>query len=192
MACPPDGWQDWPLAGPSADGSILPPLFRHLLNWQGQDDPEPCRSAIATMLAVFQTGHQAADRLPSEAWPPAVERACAFLFRRLDEDPAAPLPLSALAAAACVTPEHLCRLFKSFVGHSPLETVRLNRAAALLTLSNYTVAEIAALCGFASPFHFSRLFKSACGVPSVEFRRRAEAGQPPTLPHLVQVTRLLY
>ncbi len=195
MARPPDGWEDWPLARPPADGGILPPLFRHLLTWLGQGDPESCRSAVATMVSVFRTGNQAAERLPPQAWPPAVERACAFLFRRLDEDLAAPLPLPTLAEAAYVTPEHLCRLFKLSVGHSPSETVRLarlDRAAALLARSNYTVTEIAALCGFVSPFHFSRAFKSACGLPPREFRRRADAGEAPTLPLLVQVTRLLY
>ena len=194
MANPPNGWEQWPLARPTAEGDILPPLFRHLLTWLGRSDPEPCLQAIATMVSVFRTGNQLADCLPPEAWPPVVEAACAFLFRRLEADPAAPLTLADLAGAACVTPEHLCRLFKSSVGHSPAETVRLarlDRAAALLARSNYTVGEVAALCGFASPFHFSRLFKSACGLPPVEFRRRAQAGEVTALPQLVQVTPLL-
>ena len=194
MAHPPPGWEEWPLARPAAEGDILPPLFRHLLTWLGHGDPESCLQAVRMMVAVFRTGNQSAERLPPEAWPTAVETACAFLFRRLDADPAAHLTLADLADAACVTPEHLCRLFKSSVGHSPAETVRLarlDRAAALLARSNYPVGEVAALCGFASPFHFSRLFKSACGLPPREFRRRAQAGEVIALPQLVQVTRLL-
>lgn len=194
MAHPPPGWQDWPLARPPVDGDILLPLFRHLLSWLGRGDPEPCLQAITIMVAVFRTGNQSAEHLLPEAWPAAVEAACAFLFRRLDADPAAPLSLADLAGAACVSPEHLCRLFKSSLGHSPAETVRLarlDRAAALLARSNYTVSEVAALCGFASPFHFSRLFKSASGLPPREFRRLAQAGEIPALPQLVQVTRLL-
>ncbi len=197
MAQPPvGGWEDWPLARQAAeDGDILPSLFRHLLTWLGRGDPEPCLPAISTMLAVFRAGTRPAEHLPPEAWPPAVERACAFLFRRLDEDPAAAITLPEMAGAACVTPEHLCRLFKSSVGHSPAETVRLarlDRAAALLARSNYTITEIAALCGFADPFHFSRLFKSACGLPPREFRRQTQAGAVPALPRLVEVTRLLF
>ncbi len=195
MDDPPEGWEHWPLVRPPAENDILHPLFRHLLTWLGRGDPEPCRHAITTMVSVFCSGNRTAQGLPPEVWPPAVERACAFLFRRLDEDPAAALTLPALAAAACVTPEHLCRLFRASIGHSPSETVRLarlDRAAALLARSNYTVTEIAALCGFASPFHFSRLFKSVCGLPPREFRRRAEACSPPMLPHLVEVKRLLY
>ena len=194
MAHPPPGWEEWPLVRQTAEGDILPPLFRHLLTWLGRGDPEPCLQVIGAMVSVFRTGNQSAERLPPETWPIAVEAACAFLFHRLDTDPAAPLTLADLAGAACVTPEHLCRLFKSSVGHSPAETVRLarlDRAAALLARSNYTVSEVAALCGFASPFHFSRLFKSACGLPPREFRRRAQAGEAVALPQLVQVTRLL-
>ena len=194
MAHRPVGWEEWPLVRQTAEGDILPPLFRHLLTWLGRGDPESCLQVVATMVAVFRTGNQSAERLPPEAWPVAVETACAFLFRCLERNPAVPLTLADLAGAACVTPEHLCRLFKASVGHSPAETVRLarlDRAAALLARSNYTVAEVAALCGFASPFHFSRLFKSVCGLPPREFRRRAEAGEVTALPQLVQVTRLL-
>ena len=194
MAAPPDRWEEWPLVRPPAANDILHSLFRHLLTWLGRGDPEPCLCAIETMLAVFRTGYQDAERLPPEAWPPPVERACAYLYRRLDEDPTAALPLSDLANAAFVTPEHLCRLFKAVVGYSPAETVRLarlDRAATLLARSNSSVGEIAAFCGFLSPFHFSRLFKAACGLSPREFRRRAQAGQAPALPRLVQVSRLL-
>ena len=192
---PPDGWQDWPLVREPEDDDILHPLFRYVLTWAGQGDPEQCLQAIATMLAAFRTGDRAAGRVPaSAAWPAAVELVCAYIFERLDADPAHALPLKDLAGVACVTPEHLCRLFKSSVGHSPAEAVRLarlDRAATLLARSNYAVGKVADMCGFASPFHFSRLFRAAYGLPPTEFRRRVQAGEPPPLPRLLQVSRLL-
>jgi AraC family transcriptional regulator len=189
---PPDGWQDWPLVREPEDDDILHPLFRYVLTWAGQGDPEPCLQAIAAMLAVFHTGNRAAGHVTPGGWPQAVEQAWKYIFEKLDEDPAHTLPLTELAGIACVTPEHLCRLFKSSVGYSPAETVRLarlDRAATLLARSNYAVGEVAAFCGFASPYHFSRLFHSVYGLSPTEFRRRVQAGETPPLPPLLRVSR---
>ena len=184
----PEGWHDWPLVRGPEDDDVLRTLFRHVLTWSGRGDPEQTRLTIQTMLAAFRTGERTVGGIERKAWPPAVERVCAYVYERLDEDPAAPLPLPVLAGVACVTPEHLCRLFKSSLGYSPAETVRLarlDRAATLLARSNYSVGEIAALFGFASPFHFSRAFKSAYGLPPSEVRRRIQAGETPPLPRLL-------
>ena len=186
----PEVCSDWPLVRGPEDDDVLRPLFRHVLTWFGRGDPAQTRLTVRTMLAAFRTGQRAVGDVGREAWPPAVERVCAFIYERLDEDPAGPLPLPLLAGVACVTPEHLCRLFKSSLGRSPAETVRLarlDRAATLLARSNYSVGEIAALFGFASPFHFSRVFKAAYGLPPTEVRRRILAGETPPLPRLLRV-----
>ncbi len=190
----PDGWPewcDWPLVREGQEDDILRPLFRHLLTWTEGGDAEQCRLTLMTMLTAFRTGQRATGNPAREVWPPAVEAACAFITARLDDDPAAPLPLPALAAHACVTPEHLCRLFKAALGRSPAETVRLarlDRAATLLARSNYSVGEIAALCGFASPFHFSRRFKDAYGQSPSDLRRRVGAGATPPLSRLLRAS----
>jgi len=104
------------------------------------------------------------------------------------------MSLAELAGVACVTPEHLCRLFKSALCHSPVETVRLARldhAAMLLVRSNYAIGEIAALCGFANPFHFSRAFKAAFGEAPTELRRRTFGGEIVPWPRLVQTVHHL-
>ncbi len=166
-------WSDWPLVRAGEEDDILQSLFRHLLTWADSGDPEQCRLTLMTMLTAFRTGQRATGSLAREAWPPAVEAVCAFIVARLDDDPAAALPLPALAAQAGVTPEHLCRLFKAALGHGPAEAVRrarLERAAVLLARSNYTVGEVASLYGFASPFHFSRAFKQALGHSPSERR----------------------
>ncbi len=91
------------------------------------------------------------------------------------------------ASAACVTPEHLCRLFRVHVGCSPMETLalaRLDRALALLTRANYSVSEVAELCGYANPFHFSRRFAKGYGVSPTAARQAARAGGPVPRPLL--------
>lgn len=180
--------EQWPLVRRPQSEDILHPLFRHLLGWQGRWNELQCRLTVAHLLAAFVSGDVAASEAPREPWPDAVERAWGYLHRRLEEQPTLALRLDELAAAACVTPEHLCRLFAAATGRSPMETVRLarlDRAASLLARSNYGVGEIAALCGFASPFHFSRRFKEAFGVSPTDLRRQIHAGQTPPLPRLL-------
>ena len=194
MTPTPDGWQEWPLVREAEEDDVLRVLFRHVLAWVNRGDPEQMRLTICTMLAAFRTGQRTTEALAPAVWPSAVEQVCAYIYERLDEDPAASMPLGLLAKTACVTPEHLCRLFKAALGHSPAETVRLarlDRAAMLLARSNYAVGEIADLCGFASPFHFSRAFKQAYGLPPREVRRRIQSGETPPLPRLLEISRTL-
>lgn len=173
---------------PQADDVLLP-LFRYMLTWSRGGDPVQCRRTVRYMLATYLSDQRATGGVARETWPPAVEHACTYLYRRLDADPTAAITLTALAGAACVTPEHLCRLFKAALGHTPAETVRLarlERAAMLLARSNYSVSEVADLCGFASPFHFSRVFKASYGESPSEMRRRVADGGDHPWPRLVQ------
>lgn len=175
---------DWPLVRMPADGEadLLRPLFRHLLSAAGAGgDPTQMRLLALSLLAAFATGRTAAGGVDKPPLPEPVARAMAFLARRLDDAPADPIPLADIARAACVTPEYLCRLFKSATGRSPAETVRfarLDRAAVLLARTNYAVGEVAHLCGFESPFHFSRLFRRAFGRAPTEMRRAFAEGAP--------------
>jgi AraC family transcriptional regulator len=185
---PPD--HTWPFVRQTPDDDILRPLFRHLIapdrreQKLGQE-----RLIVAAMLSAFVSGDMAADGLAPDAWPDPVERAWDYLHTRLEEQPDAPLTLAVLATAACVTPEHLCRLFQATVGHSPMETVRLarlDRAAMLLVRSNSTVAAVADFCGFATPFHFTRLFKQAYGLSPRDLRAAIRQGATPPVPRLLR------
>ncbi len=185
----PEDWLDWLLVRGPEEDDILRPLFRYLLTWAERGDPEQGRLTVAYMLTAFRTGQRATGSIASASWPPAVEQVCAYIFERLEENPTATPSLKELAGVACVTPEHLCRLFKTALGHSPVQTVRLarlERAAVLLARSNYSVGEVATHCGFASPFHFSRAFKAAFGQSPTELRRRSEAGEALPWPRLVR------
>src|SRR5262245_32904059 len=101
-----------------------------------------------------------------------------------DQALVAEISLTELSRVACVTSEHLCRLFKTATNHSPVETVRLarlDRAAVFLSRSNYSVGEIATMCGFASQFHFSRRFKEAFGKAPRQVRADIQAGGAPPM-----------
>lgn len=183
--------ESWPLARQPEEGDILRPLFRHVLTWAGRGDSIACRSATLALLAAFVTGEYATGEPLRDPLPEAVARVWAYIQNRLEEDTAARIDLAELAGVAYVTPEHLCRLFKNATGWSPVETVRLarlDRAAVLLARSNYSVGEIAALCGFSSPFHFSRRFREAFGQSPRDLRKAIQAGGVPPAPRLRQLT----
>lgn len=182
----------WPLVRADEADGPLTHQFRYVLAWGRGGDPLTCRLAIAGMVAAWATDQTRAVDVPPDALPDAVERALAFMRATLDADPAASISLRQLAEAGCVSPEHLCRNFKSSTGRTPLETLRLarlDRAAVLLARSNYGVAEIARLCGFASEFHFSRRFKEAYGSSPRGLRDRVRGGETPPAPRLTRHRR---
>lgn len=213
---PPD---HWPLVRVPVEGDVLRPLFRHLLTWVknrpaaaenapaieshagtappandpfysvAHHDELLCRLTMAHMLTAFVSGELAASDAPPDVLPEAVERTLRYIQETLEEDPARAIDLPDLARAAFVTPEHLCRVFKSATGRTPVETVRLarlDRSVTLLARSNYAIGEIAHLCGFASAFHFSRRFKEAFGDSPREIRKRIGGGEIPPLPRLLR------
>lgn len=90
---------------------------------------------------------------------------------RIEQDPAAPLGLSALAAVAGVSPAHLARAMRAQF-HMSLGTYvrqrRLERARDLVLHSRLPLIEVAARTGFYDQSHFNRAFKARFGVaPSV-------------------------
>ncbi len=185
---PPPG--EWPLVCSPAEDDILRPLFRYLLTWAGRGDERLCELTVLEMLAAFVTGRVAARQVPADVLPEPVERAYEYIARALESDPARPIRLGDLAGCSGVSPEHLCRLFASATGRSPMETVRLarlDRAAVLLARSNYAVSEIAGALGFSSPFHFSRRFHRVYGCSPRELRSRVRNGETPPVPRLLRL-----
>lgn len=193
----PEDWgpvNTWPSVRlPEQEGDLLRSLFTHLLALGQDGDSLQLRLLMAGLLTAFTTGRYlsggAAAVGHTRSLPDAVVRAMAHLSRRLDEDPASRVTLGDLAEAAFVTPEYLCRLFRTATDRSPMETVRLarlDRAAVLLARTNYGVAEVATLCGFESPFHFSRAFRKAFGRSPRELRQAVAEGA------YIPSTRLLH
>ncbi len=186
----PTEWESgWPLVRTVVTGDILVTLFQHILTLAHTDDSMQLTLSVATMLAAFRSDQRAAESVARESWPQAVERGLDYIYMRLEEDWARPISLSDIAEATHITPEHLCRMFQSALGHAPAKTVRmarLDRAATLLARSNYTIAEIADLTGFANAFHFSRTFRAAFGESPSAVRAGIAAGDMPPLPLLLR------
>ncbi len=72
----------------------------------------------------------------------------------------------------------LYRKLQSIAGLSPSEfirTIRLKRAAQLLTSRKYSVVEVASLVGFATPKYFTKYFKEAFGVLPLQYGIKSSA-----------------
>ncbi|RJF95072.1 helix-turn-helix domain-containing protein [Noviherbaspirillum saxi] len=84
------------------------------------------------------------------------------------------LSLHKLASLVNLSPYHFARLFKATIGmapHSYVTEQRIQEAQRLLK-SDRTIAEIAAVTGFASQAHMSDVFRRRFGVPPIKLRKQ--------------------
>jgi AraC-like DNA-binding protein len=92
---------------------------------------------------------------------------------RIDARYADPLDTAALAAEACCSEAHFIRSFKRAFGETPhryLLTRRLERAAALLRATDYSVAEVCLNVGLTSVGSFTTSFRRVYGKTPTAYR----------------------
>lgn len=77
--------------------------------------------------------------------------------------------------------DYVRKLFKSETGLTPLEYLTAKRMSFAREImlsgitnrySNYTISQIAEMCGFAEPLYFSRVFKKYYGVSPTEYMQK--------------------
>jgi signal transduction histidine kinase/DNA-binding response OmpR family regulator/streptogramin lyase len=84
------------------------------------------------------------------------------------------LKVTSMADALALERRTLQRKLKALTGLTPATFIRhfrLQRTMQLMLETNQSVNEIALSCGFASPQHFSRLFRDTFGMPPDQWRR---------------------
>ena len=130
---------------------------------------ENLRTLLASMLSSQRALKHQVDRLSAvrastreELWR-RVNRARDYLHANLSRS----ICLSEVAAAACLSPFHLLRMFRAVFGQTPhqyLINCRLDRAKFLLEKTRIPVTAICLECGFTSLGSFSALFHRSCGM----------------------------
>ena len=138
---------------------------------------EKLRELLASMLSSQRSLRREIGNLPAvrastreELWR-RVSRARDYLHAHL----AAPVSLSKVAAAACLSPFHLLRVFQAVFHQTPhqyLNNCRLDRAKFLLEKTRIPVTAICLECGFTSLGSFSALFHKRCGMSPRAWRKR--------------------
>ncbi len=84
------------------------------------------------------------------------------------------LTLAEIAGVAHMSPDYFARSFKTATGLTPHQYVihrRVERAKALLSDTDLTVAEVAAAVGFSNPSHLAHHVRRLLGVSPVALRR---------------------
>ena len=179
------GWpalNDWPLDRCMASEDLLRPLFRYVVGMaqsQSTANISMLEAAVTLMLRGFLDNQTAVAFEPFENLPAAIQKTLHAIRQALAHDPPLPITLTALAKAAHVSPEYLCRLFRRHLDLGPLECAglaRLERAASLLVRSNLRIRQIADIVGFASPYHFSNKFHKVYGLSPRDYRASMQSG----------------
>lgn len=88
--------------------------------------------------------------------------------------------LNDLASLVHLNKNYLCQLFHKETGSSPIQYLiqyRINRACILLQY-DYTLTEIAYMCGFNDASDFSNCFKRLIGIPPRAYRQDANSSSP--------------
>jgi AraC-like DNA-binding protein len=138
---------------------------------------EKLRDLLESMLSTQsllkrEVGNLSAVRASTreELWR-RVNRARDYLHAHLG----APTSLSDVAAAACLSPFHLLRVFQGAFHQTPhqyLNDCRLARAKFLLEKTQIPVTAICLECGFTSLGSFSTLFHKRCAMSPRQWRKR--------------------
>jgi AraC-like DNA-binding protein len=127
-----------------------------------------CRAHPDPGATGVETNDPANDP-PSEVIPGGILRALCFIENNLSN----PFNLDEIAAVACMSKFHFCRLFKKYLGTSPVRFAinrRLNKARTLLHRGGMHVSVIAVQTGFNDLSDFNKQFKKTFGVPPSVYR----------------------
>ncbi|WP_329296130.1 AraC family transcriptional regulator [Streptomyces pseudovenezuelae] len=179
--------------GPAGDGPHvrIEAAFRRMLadaRWTGTGTPPdtaPPDNRVAVAVAhgttarelalgaleevVLLTAGTAHGTRPGSDVDPRVRRARELIAA----DPGAPHTVRSLADEVALSPSRFAHLFTRQSGRSPMRALRearLQHAARLLESTDLSVERVAAASGFASPFHFNRVFRDRYGTPPGAYR----------------------
>lgn len=180
--------ETWPIIAAMPADDPVRPMFRHILSrWCHRDDrsvqtpPPAIARLVLAMIDCYLSLGEVGRRTASRQLPEPVQRVIDAVFAKLMRGRHEPMTLDQLAKVAKVSPGHLTRLFRQSLGVTPVKAVqymRLQQAMTLLERSHLNVSQVADRCGFATPYHFSRVFTEAYNIPPSRIRARLADGQP--------------
>jgi AraC family carnitine catabolism transcriptional activator len=148
-----------------------------MLHWIGTRHGETLAREIANHLLLEKVRRPEDPQLSSapQASPaigPALQRALDIMARTIEE----PISCQDIAEAVGLSLRQLQRLFSQAFATTPSQhymRLRLSKAHALLQQTDLPVTEVAVSAGFASPEHFSRVYRATFGRPPSADRRQS-------------------
>ena len=163
---------------PVLPGSELTSLFREVWELAAGEQGELRREEAFLLLVGRLLERCGGCPRPPEEVRPEVRAVCDYLEAHCDRR----ITLEQLSALAGLSKYHLLRCFTRQKGITPyryLETVRVNRARALLE-QGAAPLDAALRAGFADQSHFNHFFKILTGLTPSQYRAvfAAERGEP--------------
>lgn len=152
--------------------TLLPNLFADAYTHR-EDETYLTLVLNALVLRLTRDGTALKNHITAPGNPLAAKA-----LRRINEQFPAAMSLQQLARELCVTPEHLSRVFKAYIGMGFCQytnAFKLCHAATLLCETSATVTEIGYACGYENLSHFLRCFKEKYGTTPKHYRAQQAA-----------------
>lgn len=102
-----------------------------------------------------------------------ISKECAHIKKYIDINYSLDLTLDSLASVAYMDKYYLTRVFKEYIGTSPIDYLinkRISVAKILLETTNYSMGQITEIVGFNSQSYFNQIFKKRVGITPTEYR----------------------
>jgi AraC-like DNA-binding protein len=102
-----------------------------------------------------------------------IRKCITHIHRNIDKE----IPINTLADIACLSTDHLIRLFKKEIGATPLRYIlakKIEQAQLSLITTGKSIRDIALDIAIDNPSYFNRLFKSSTGKTPMEYRKEHE------------------
>jgi AraC family carnitine catabolism transcriptional activator len=148
-----------------------------MLHWIGARHGDGLVKEIANHLLLEKVRRPEDPQLSSspqasQTLEPALQRALDIMARTIEE----PISCQDIAEGVGLSLRQLQRLFAQVFATTPSQhymRLRLSKAHALLQQTDLPVTEVAVSAGFASPEHFSRVYRATFGRPPSADRRQS-------------------
>lgn len=165
--------QQSPLFEPS-DGAAALAAFQSVIGYL--DDRSSVTDALVSAAIAGLIANLSAPRLAGALATndPALRDPITTVLAAVRKDLARPWTIDEFAAFAHLSPSQLFRRFKDTIGTTPMDWLRherINQAKRLLVEPAAKVSAVAAHCGYADPYHFSRDFRRLTGYTPTKFKR---------------------
>ena len=157
------------------NGPVVSALFKKIFSiWVSKNEGYyyKCIALLYEILSELQTQNYLPER-QYRVLQPAVE----YINEHFLEQK---ISVPQLAEDCGISESYLKKLFHKKFGISPLQysiRLRINHACDLLRTEQYTVAEVAELCGYANPHFFSRQFKEYMGITPTDFMKKYKSSK---------------